>query len=368
LTTAYIPQTVEDIRQRAFSECTALKNFNLPDNLKKLGSSAFYKTAVLGIVIPETLEELGYASFSFSKLKSAIYMGNKSFEGPAMDFCTGCYDLKSVCLNPDYNLTHFTDCCADGVLAGCNHPINLDNCDTYRSFYSICNKAEYKAGQVNKVQREETIEWEKKTAENICYSYTCDDKKGFVEEMSTLAKGWIAKGKDDHCMEYNCINGTGNVRWSACNTTDSYSRLCMGTCTTNWEPTLKYWVDIVLDNNTSYLGESLDLRMIIANLGNVKHGEITVYYKMDEYGNCLSVIVKVKDEKSGNAIKAGVEGIKKQTPCRYELLCHWNQVIVHAPKKDSSSAAGQGSNGSVSIHGLSSVMTFLLVLIAMFMN
>jgi len=370
LTTAYIPQSVVEIKKSAFDSCTALTDANLPDHLKVMESKAFYGTNIPSIVIPETLETLGLGTFSFSGLMNVIYMGNKTFEGNSIDLCTGCYKFKSLCLNPDYNNTRFAECCNGTITEDhCYHPINGANCKTFLGFYSICNKAEYKAGSVNKVQREETIAWEKKTAESICYSYTCDDKKGFVEQMSNIASGWIAKGKTDHCMQYACINGTGNVRWSSCNTTATQSRLCIDTCVTNWEPTLKYWVDIVLKNDTSYMGDSLDDRMVIANLGGVKHGEISVYYKMDDNENCLSIIVKTKNEASAELIKKGVETLKDDNTCHYGILCKWSEVIVHTPPKaSSSSSARAASNGSVSIHGLSAIMTFFLLLVAIFMN
>jgi len=294
-------------------------------------------------------------------------MGNKSFESKDA-FCTSCDDFIGVCVNPDYNVTRFLESCNGTSEEGCKKPINGWQCKTFLSLFTRCNKAVYKAGgMIDQVEREETIEWKKKS--NKCYTYTCSEKDGFVEDISNLAKGWIDKGKTDHCMEYVCINETGNTRWSSCNTTATASRLCIDTCTTNWEPTFdgKWWLDIVLDTNTSYIGESLDLRMIIANLGGVKHGEISVYYKMDEFGNCMSIIVRVKNEKSGNLIKTGVEGIKKEGCTRYELLCHWKEVILNGPK-ESSSAAPAEKSGSVSIHGLSGIMAFFMVLIGMFMN
>lgn len=64
LSQVIIAEGVTTIPANIFRECPALKNVIFPSSLKKINSSAFYKTGFEELVIPEGLEEISYTCFS----------------------------------------------------------------------------------------------------------------------------------------------------------------------------------------------------------------------------------------------------------------------------------------------------------------
>jgi len=362
-----LPDSLLKIGKSAFYYCQKLSGVVLPNGLTTIGSQAFQKTNITSIVIPASLETLGLGIFSFCEnLYGAIYMGDKTFDG--VDIFTGSSKLKSVCVPVDYNMTHFCECCNEENQNTCYKSLNKEGCDTFKSMYTICSKADYIDGVVQKVKRPETVEWESQSENNLCYDFFCSDKTGFGVQKSNLAKGWEAK--NNGCMEYTCINETGGVRWSKCNTTDTDSRLCMSdyTCVTNWRPTLKdkWWVEIVFDDNTLY-GDTDDLEIAtrISTLATIKRAEISIYFEIDTQGNALRAAVKVKDEKSAKAVKSGVETVKKEAGCRAAILCSWEEVILH--EKETPKTTSSSVNAGVSVHGMSGVMALFLLLASVMM-
>ncbi len=92
LETVVIPDSVTKIDTWAFCESTSLKNVDLPRNLTYLGQQAFGCTAIESIVIPKTLQQVGYAApfSSCSKLKTVTFEdGTTSIIDNILDSCTG---------------------------------------------------------------------------------------------------------------------------------------------------------------------------------------------------------------------------------------------------------------------------------------
>lgn len=58
-----IPDTVTEIEDNAFIQCTNLKNVTLSKNLKKIGKYAFFGCPITKMTIPDSVEEIGGGAF-----------------------------------------------------------------------------------------------------------------------------------------------------------------------------------------------------------------------------------------------------------------------------------------------------------------
>ncbi|MDO4793875.1 MAG: leucine-rich repeat protein [Filifactor alocis] len=67
-----LPDSLEEIPEMAFGECKKLSSVKFPSNLKKIGREAFTSTDITELKLPDKLEELGEASFSQNNMQ-----GNK---------------------------------------------------------------------------------------------------------------------------------------------------------------------------------------------------------------------------------------------------------------------------------------------------
>lgn len=61
----FLPESVKEIGEYAFSCCFGLKSFTFPKNLKKIGSSAFVSCNIKSFDIPESVSSLGEEAFGF---------------------------------------------------------------------------------------------------------------------------------------------------------------------------------------------------------------------------------------------------------------------------------------------------------------
>ena len=77
LTQIVLPQGVEVVPYGAFWDCYALTEVILPKGLRTIESSAFAETAIAGIVIPETVTEIGNSAFyKCTQLSSVHFLGD----------------------------------------------------------------------------------------------------------------------------------------------------------------------------------------------------------------------------------------------------------------------------------------------------
>ncbi len=84
----YLPNTIKDIGAKAFYNCTALSEIDLPDGLLSLGTYALYGTAITSITFPKAITSIPsyccYDCRSLSEIKWAPYsmeIGSYSFYG-----------------------------------------------------------------------------------------------------------------------------------------------------------------------------------------------------------------------------------------------------------------------------------------------
>jgi len=140
----YIPDTVTEIRDDAFSGCQSLKNIHLPASLKTIGDNAFSECKSLETIeFPETLETIGEEAFyACTSLKEIVIPANtKVISGDAF---YGCSSLESVSL-PEGLKNIGTESDKYGVFSGCVNlrKINVpDGAELGRYVFSGCSSLE----------------------------------------------------------------------------------------------------------------------------------------------------------------------------------------------------------------------------------
>lgn len=144
---ANIPQDVKEIPIKLFSRCsnlkkvlftgmtgkitsigfaafadTALKEFTIPENVKKIGNIAFFKTEQLTeITLPEKLKTIGRQTFSESSLKSITLPDSVEFT--ETECFRDCYNLEEVTLPAKEFVV------PDGMFMNCTALKKVNNAD-----------------------------------------------------------------------------------------------------------------------------------------------------------------------------------------------------------------------------------------------
>lgn len=144
---ANIPQDVKEIPIKLFSRCsnlkkvlftgmtgkitsigfaafadTALKEFTIPENVKKIGNIAFFKTEQLTeITLPEKLKTIGRQTFSESGLKSITLPDSVEFT--ETECFRDCYNLEEVTLPAKEFVV------PDGMFMNCTALKKVNNAD-----------------------------------------------------------------------------------------------------------------------------------------------------------------------------------------------------------------------------------------------
>ena len=73
-----LPATLRQIGEMAFAGCTHLASIRLPDGLHTIGKECFSESAVLGITLPSTLQEIEEFEGDFLKWFEVIYVKKNS--------------------------------------------------------------------------------------------------------------------------------------------------------------------------------------------------------------------------------------------------------------------------------------------------
>ena len=76
--TVFIPKTVTEIQDSAFSDCSQLKYLGVyyDGSLKIIGPSAFARTVIMNPTIPATVQSIGNNAFATKTLYSVTFLGN----------------------------------------------------------------------------------------------------------------------------------------------------------------------------------------------------------------------------------------------------------------------------------------------------
>lgn len=91
-----LPDGVEEIKGYAFRFCEALEEINFPEGLKRIGTRAFYPTAIKKIVFPTTLEHIGCEAFYHCEALNSITFTSVVNDIEEATFaCTSCWHIST---------------------------------------------------------------------------------------------------------------------------------------------------------------------------------------------------------------------------------------------------------------------------------
>lgn len=90
-----IPEGITNLTDNSFYRCLGIDTISLPNSVKSIGDYAFSGSFILGIELPDQLEELGMAAFANCKELLAIKIP-KNIASISMGLATNCEKLSNI--------------------------------------------------------------------------------------------------------------------------------------------------------------------------------------------------------------------------------------------------------------------------------
>jgi len=313
-----LPAGLKSIEEGAFADCKAMTSLIIPDGVTSLGRLSLSNChALTELIIPESVTYIGSEAFIWDKnLQRVFYEGNTPIT--TSNAFSDCYSLSRVCVPPDYDSTK--------SFCGRMPTPTLEPCASFRTGFDHCYKYSYKNGAFVRTQRQNATEYEKRT---------------------------------DGCEEFHCINSTGPVHWSLCNSTDEITRMCTSDriCTVTENRTKSGWdVEIEVDSLDPDDVNSTDIVTMISNMTGVNSSDLSVSYEVDNHGNVVRIIIHVSSQEGADAVYDAIDNMPKGSGCNYSPLCFATRVHV---------IDWENLSGAFSIHNsiLAHIMMMLVVIL-----
>jgi len=235
--------------------------------------------------IPETVTSIANHSFwRCTSLRAVYYEGSTIM---TTNYAFSSCSVSSVCVPPSYPSDSF---CELKVTP------KVPTCSTFRSLFNSCYKGYH-------------------------------TENGFVQEKKKSAIDW--ESQTNGCVEYKCVNDTGDVSWSLCNSSHAVVRLCLNDqCI---EQRRKKGASVVFDVD-KHKPATLNISSIVytlANLTGLDEDTISVGYQLDDEGYIVSVIVYAEDDHDIDVIVEAVDSAEKEGEnCKYGILCEAKNIRV----------------------------------------
>ena len=95
LSSVTIPDSVTEICAFAFGACSSLKSVNIPYGVRIIGDAAFNQCMTEELIIPESVESVGYEAFMTGTFSSVVIPKNvKEINGSPFTYCKNLTDLR----------------------------------------------------------------------------------------------------------------------------------------------------------------------------------------------------------------------------------------------------------------------------------
>ena len=264
-----IPASIETVGTFSFLGCSGLSSITIPNNVHKIEDRAFMRC--------ENLEVVSWLSAS----------------GPTCD--EGVFEESSpryVCVPPSFTSE-------TGSFCGLSKLCKSESCDALQEF------------------------------ENQCFQAICNENEWSSQKRSN-ASAW--EERSNKCVEYQCINTSGRISWSNCNSSANMTRLCdeQYQCI-EMEPEIEESLSVTYVFSESVDASEFDVALVvetICELTGLDSDTFTVKAEVDEKGDIVRVIIVTDNEDNANKIADSLNSIKKGTECQYGVFCRSGEAIV----------------------------------------
>jgi len=138
------------------------------------------------------------------------------------------------------------------------------------------------------------------------------------------ANATLWEKKTNNCFEHQCLNSSGRVAWSLCNTTDDVHRMCIdNSCVEDTEAISKDKWGVEMD--VSITPSEFDIEnvtYILSNATGILEVEMLIGTEaIEKTGYIIRVVVLVNNEENAQAIVNVIESKGKGEECTYGVLC-----------------------------------------------
>ena len=124
-----LPDSIEEIPNELFSECSNLKKVNIPKSIKRIGAYAFYVTGIQEIVVPEGVSDIGMFAFANCQNLNEIQVEAENNNYKSRDGVLYTKDGKTLVSCPGIGRKQYTvpdgvETILAGAFSGC-YQVNL---------------------------------------------------------------------------------------------------------------------------------------------------------------------------------------------------------------------------------------------------
>jgi len=300
-----IPETVVNISDLAFYGCSGLVNVSISRGLKSIGAFAFSETGMKNISIPSSVKSIGQGAFkNCPNLKRVFFMGNGSLQGKNVFDET---PIENICVSPDYNSTKF---CGASVSS-------TGFCKPFAKVFNHCFEAAFINGSFVAQKRINATEWE---------------------------------NSDLGCQQRVCLNESGPVSWTMCNSSNSVSRMCLrDQCLNDWKNTIQEgYVEIAFESVKFNQFNKTALARNLTMLANVYINSSRIGVETDGDANVRRVIVSA-NERMSKSVANALYSIDQYHDCEYGILCQQKSVHVILAEESAAQTAHSMMKGAMAV-------------------
>jgi len=279
--------------------CGYNNTYRVPDGVTSIGEYSFIEcNGLTSVTIPASVTLIGDYAFNLVNMAYINYLGSvePTYTDPETTFVV----VDVVCVPMNYSAETFCG----------RYKVNVESCEEFVAQHNQCYEVlEWQAEEITVKKRANATLWEKKT---------------------------------NKCFEYQCLNTSGRVAWSKCNSSGDDHMICIDNqCLLENEAKKKDKWGVEVSINIAPNDYDIDeLTTILVNVTEKPEETLIIGTEStDTTGYVIRIVVYVDDEDSAKILAKVVEDNqgKGEKECAYGVLCRAKGVnILPTPTSASS--------------------------------
>jgi len=363
--TFIIPDGIKTLKSYSFGECHDLKNVTISSSVTTIQTGVFQGcTQLTSITIPSSVTSMSVAPFLGCDNLASIFVDGNNTSFKDIDGVLFNYNATTLIQYPCGHASTYT--IPDGVttigqraFASCN---GISSVTIPKSVTSFEERAfNTQMAYVNYLGESEPSCIEQSSTATVattfalmdfacvplnyssksfcgkyfvrvssCEEFAAQDNQCYVvvewqsEEISVKkrANASLWEKKTNNCFEYQCVNSSGGIAWSKCNSTNDIHRMCIDNeCVTETDSLNKDKWGVELRVNVT--ASEFDLEEFTLLLENItgKH-DLTVGTEATETTGCVvRIVVFVDDEDDASTILNAIDHKGEGEECTLGIIC-----------------------------------------------